>query len=408
MEYINRELERKFLLMNQTFKAVLLTGARQVGKTTMLRHLAERSNRTFVTMDNARDRELAQTDPQLFFQIYRPPVLIDEVQKAPKLFEVIKMLCDEAQEKGLFWLTGSESRKLINEAQDSMAGRICILHMYSLSQREKDRVINLDNFDFSLPALLKRQDHFEPNNIVKVYDHIWHGGMPDAVSMNEEQMEAFYSSYIETYLMRDAVDDNGIQDTVGFRKVLRACTAFTGRLINYTDLAEAGDVSVPTAKSWVKILQNMGIIFLLEPYFNNTLKRMVKTPKLYFYDTGLAAYLAGWSNRTALMNGAASGHFFENYVVGEFMRNYAYAERGAKLYFYRDSNQKEIDMIIEQDNILHPVEIKKSTNPDRKIVKTFSVLDRTNAESGEGAIVCMTDRPFPVDGKNNFVPCNII
>lgn len=408
MEYINRELERKFLLMNQTFKAVLLTGARQVGKTTMLRHLAERSNRTFVTMDNARDRELAQTDPQLFFQIYRPPVLIDEVQKAPKLFEVIKMLCDEAQEKGLFWLTGSESRKLINEAQDSMAGRICILHMYSLSQREKDRVINLDNFDFSLPALLKRQDHFEPNNIVKVYDHIWHGGMPDAVSMNEEQMEAFYSSYIETHLMRDAVDDNGIQDTVGFRKVLRACTAFTGRLINYTDLAEAGDVSVPTAKSWVKILQNMGIIFLLEPYFNNTLKRMVKTPKLYFYDTGLAAYLAGWSNRTALMNGAASGHFFENYVVGEFMRNYAYAERGAKLYFYRDSNQKEIDMIIEQDNILHPVEIKKSTNPDRKIVKTFSVLDRTNAESGEGAIVCMTDRPFPVDGKNNFVPCNII
>lgn len=408
MEYINRELERKFLLMNQTFKAVLLTGARQVGKTTMLRHLAEGSNRTFVTMDNVRDRELAQTDPQLFFQVYRPPVLIDEAQKAPNLFEVIKMLCDETQEKGLFWLTGSESRKLINEAQDSMAGRICILHMYSLSQREKDRVINLDNFDFSLPALLKRQDHFEPNNIIKVYDHIWHGGMPDAVSMNEEQMEAFYSSYIETYLMRDAVDDNGIQDTVGFRKVLRACTAFTGRLINYTDLAEAGDVSVPTAKSWVKILQNMGIIFLLEPYFNNTLKRMVKTPKLYFYDTGLAAYLAGWSNRTALMNGAASGHFFENYVVGEFMRNYAYAERGAKLYFYRDSNQKEIDMIIEQDNILHPVEIKKSTNPDRKIVKTFSVLDRTNAESGEGAIVCMTDRPFPVDGKNNFVPCNII
>lgn len=408
MEYINRELERKFLLMNRTFKAVLLTGARQVGKTTMLRHLAEGTNRTFVTMDNARDRELAQSDPQLFFQVYRPPVLIDEAQKAPNLFEVIKMLCDETQEKGLFWLTGSESRRLLNEAQESMAGRICILHMYSLSQREKNGVINLDNFDFSLSALLKRQEHFEPNNIVKVYDHIWHGGMPDAVSMNEEQLEAFYSSYIETYLMRDAVDDNGIQDTVGFRKVLRACTAFTGRLINYTDLAEAGGVSVPTAKSWVKILQNMGIVFLLEPYFNNTLKRMVKTPKLYFYDTGLAAYLAGWSNRTALMNGAASGHFFENYVVGEFVRNYAYAEKGAKLYFYRDSNQKEIDMIIEQDNILHPIEIKKTSNPDRKIIKTFSVLDRANAESGDGAVVCMTDRPFPIDGKNNFVPCNII
>lgn len=408
MKYIKRELERKFLLMNRTFKAILLTGARQVGKTTMLRHLAEGSGRTFVTMDNARDRELAQSDPQLFFQVYRPPILIDEAQKAPELFETIKILCDETEKKGLFWLTGSESKRLINEAQDSMAGRICILHMYSLSQREKNNQTDLDGFDFSFSSLIKRQEHFDSNNIVNVYDHIWHGGMPDAVSMNEEQMEAFYSSYIETYLMRDAVDDNGIQDTVGFRKVLRACTAFIGRLINYTDLAEAGSISVPTAKSWLKILQNMGIVFLLEPYFNNTLKRMVKTPKLYFYDTGLAAYLAGWSNRTALMNGAASGYFFENYVVGEFVRTYTYAEKGANLYFYRDSNKREIDIIIEQDNILHPVEVKKSTTPDKRIVKTFSVLDKANVPAGNGAIVCMIDRTFPVDEKNCFVPCNII
>lgn len=320
MEYISRELERKFLKMNMVFKAILVTGARQVGKTTMLKHLAQKDNRTFVSMDDSRNRDLAESDPKLFFQMYRPPILIDEAQKAPKLFETIKQMCDETDQKGLFWLTGSESKKLLKEAGDSLAGRICILRMYSLSQREKQGIINIPEFELDFAKLMERQKFFKTNNLVDVFDYVWHGGMPGTIEMDEEQLGEYYSSYIDTYLMRDAVDDNGITDINGFRKVLKACAAFVGNLINYSDIASAGGVSVPTAKSWVKILQSMGIIYLLEPYSNNELKRLVKTPKLYFCDTGLAAYLSMWTSRDVLMNGAASGHYFENYVVGEFLR----------------------------------------------------------------------------------------
>lgn len=408
MEYIKREFERKFLVMNRIFKAILVTGARQVGKTTMLKHLAADTGRTFVTMDNERNRSLAEDDPQLFFQIYKPPILIDEAQKAPRLFETIKIICDASEEKGLFWLTGSESTRLVREAQDSLAGRIGILHMFSFSQRELNGQADLDDFSFSFQALSYRQTFFRQADIVDVYEHIWRGGMPEVVAMNAEQMEMYFSSYVATYLMRDAVDDYGVQDTIGFRKALRACSAFVGRLVNYTDIAEAGGVSIATARNWVRILQNMGILFLLEPYYNNALKRMIKTPKLYFCDTGLACWLAGWNNRNALMNGADSGHFLENYVIGEFMRNYACGQQPARMYFYRDTNQKEIDLIIEQDNILHPVEIKKSSSPDRKIVKTFAILEKSGEPVGNGGVVCLMDRPFPIDQRNAFIPCNII
>lgn len=408
MEYIKREMERKFLLMDRTFKVVMLTGARQVGKTTMLQHLAADGGRTFVTMDNARDRELAESDPELFFQIYKPPVLIDEAQKAPGLFETMKVMCDRSEETGRFWLTGSEGAKLLEKAQDSLAGRIGIIRLHSLSQREKAGCADVEGFDFAFPALVERQRRFSQNDIVEVYGHIWRGGMPAVQSMNPEQMEAYYSSYIDTYLMRDAVDDNGIRDTFAFRKVLQACTAFIGNLVNYSDLAAAGGVSVATAKSWVHVLESMGIVFLLQPYSNNELKRLVKTPKLFFCDTGLAAYLAGWSNSTALMNGAAAGKFFENYVVGEFLRAFACGEKQARMYFYRDSNQKEIDLVIEQDNVLHPVEAKRAANPDRRTVKAFSVLAKANESVGNGAVACLAERPYPIDRDNSYLPCNII
>lgn len=408
MEYISRELERKFLKMNMVFKAILVTGARQVGKTTMLKHLAQKDNRTFVSMDDSRNRDLAESDPKLFFQMYRPPILIDEVQKAPKLFETIKQMCDETDQKGLFWLTGSESKKLLKEAGDSLAGRICILRMYSLSQREKQGIINIPEFELDFAKLMERQKFFKTNNLVDVFDYVWHGGMPGTIEMDEEQLGEYYSSYIDTYLMRDAVDDNGITDINGFRKVLKACAAFVGNLINYSDIASAGGVSVPTAKSWVKILQSMGIIYLLEPYSNNELKRLVKTPKLYFCDTGLAAYLSMWTSRDVLMNGAASGHYFENYVVGEFLRMYSCSSSKTNMTFYRDTNQKEIDLIIDTDGVLHPVEIKKASNPEKKVVKSFNVLNTSSCKLGTGSIVCMADSVFPIDSNNFLIPCNII
>ncbi len=408
MKYIKRELERKFLAMNEVFKAVMVKGERHVGKSTMLKELAKDENRAYVNLDNTRDRELAKSDPGLFFQVYKPPILIDEAQKAPELFEYIKMKCDESEETGLFWLTGSESKKLLKEARDSLAGRICILKMFGLSQREKEGKSELGEMEFTFNALSERANSFSDNNIQDVFTHIWKGGMPGTIGMTDEQRMEYYESYIETYLMRDAVDDNGISDTEGFRKVLRACAAFAGNLVNYSDIAQAGNVSVPTAKEWVKVLQSMGIVYLLEPFSNNELNRLIKTPKLYFCDTGLLAYLSMWTSRDTLMNGAASGHFFENYVVMEFLKMYSYSKSKTNMTFYRDTNQKEIDIVLEENGILHPLEIKKGSNPEKKAISSFRLLEKSSLEIGEGGIICMIEKPYPLDENNNYIPCNII
>ena len=408
MEYIKRDLERKFLHMSESFKAVMVVGARQVGKSTMLRHLAEGQNRTYVSMDDTQLRSLAQTEPRLFLQTYRPPILIDEVQKAPELFEEIKIICDSSGERGQFWLTGSQSKKLVKRAGDSLAGRLCVLKMYSLSAREKLGISPDEDLDFSLPSLLSRKRLFPSNNILTTFDNIWRGGLPDVQEKDEEQLGEYFNSYIETYLMRDAVDDYAITDTEGFRKFLRACASFSGQLVNYNDLGLSAGVSGVTAKEWVKVLQSMGIVFLLEPYSSNELKRLVKTPKLYFCDTGFCAYLSSWTTRDVLMNGAASGHYYENYVIAELLRHYAYGRNKVNLNFYRDSKMKEIDLIIEEAGILHPVEIKKSASPDKSAVKSFPVLKEGERTVGNGAVFCMSDAVLPVTETNFIVPSNII
>lgn len=408
MTYIHRSLERKFLKMSHAFKVVMVTGARQVGKSTMLKYLAQDSGRTYVSMDDGDVRELANHDPKLFFQMYQPPVLIDEVQKAPALFEQIKILCDESEERGRFWLTGSQSKKLMKQAGDSLAGRIGILKMYSLSAKELEGRPDDIPDSYSLSSLLQRKKDLPDNNILDVYSRIWEGGMPDMISMDAEIRREYWNSYIDAYLMRDAVDDNGILDTEGFRKFLRACAAFSGELVNYNDLGNAAGVSGATAKEWAKVLQTMGIIFLLEPYYNNELKRMIKTPKLYFCDTGLCAFLSSWTSRDTLLNGAASGHYLENYVVSEMLRNSSYGEKKVNLNFYRDTNQKEIDLVLEMDGQLHPFEIKRAASPDPKAIRAFSLLAKSGKEIGSGGIICMAAKPFPINADNNLVPVNLL
>ena len=408
MDYIKRDLERKFLHMSSVFKAVMVVGARQVGKSTMLKHVAEGQNRTYVTMDDSQLRDFARTEPKLFLQTYEPPILIDEVQKAPELFEEIKILCDNSDERGRFWLTGSQSKKLVKKAGDSLAGRLCILKMYSLSAREKLSIEGADELEFSLKSLIARQKLFPANNILTTFENIWRGGLPDVQEKDEEQLSEYFNSYIETYLMRDAVDDYGVTDTEGFRKFLRACAAFTGQLVNYNDLGVSAGVSGATAKEWVKILQSMGIVFLLEPYASNELKRLTKTPKLYFCDTGFCAYLSSWTSRDVLMNGAASGHYYENYVIAELLRHYAYGKNKVNLNFYRDNKMKEIDLIIEENGVLHPVEIKKTAAPDKSAIKAFSVLTDAGREIGTGVVICMSDRVLPVHENILMMPSGVI
>ncbi len=408
MAYITRELERKFLKMNGFFKAILVTGARQVGKTTMLKHLAEGTNRTYVSLDNAMARDLAQSDPVLFFQTYKPPILIDEVQKAPELFEQIKIICDESDEKGLIWLTGSQQYGMMKKVRETLAGRIGILELYSLSQREKNGLVFEEELDFSLATLQARQRRMPKNDVQKVFGHIWEGGMPQVWGADEELRGEYYNSYIDTYLMRDIAEAGGITDTVRFRKFLLGCAALVSEQVNYATLAEAADITQPTAKEWLRFLEGLHIVYLLQPYSNNALKRLAKTPKLYFCDTGLCAYLSMWLTPDVLRQGAASGHYYENYVVMEIVKNYAYAKSKANITYYRDANAKEIDVFVEENNIIHPLEIKKSASPDKREVKKYEVLDKAALTRGDGGIVCMCEEPIPIDDKNCFIPSNLI
>ena len=408
MEYITRELERKFIKLNGFFKVILVTGARQVGKTTMLKHLCKGTDRTYVTLDNMMARELAKSDPVLFFQTYKPPILIDEVQKAPELFEQIKIMCDETDEKGLFWLTGSQQFKMMDKIRDTLAGRIGILNLYSLSQREKNGIVFDTALDFSLETLKARQLQVRKNDIQAVFHHIWEGGMPQVLDEDEELRMEYYNSYVDTYLMRDVAEEGGITDSIKFTKFLRACAALVAEQVNYATLAESSDISEPTAKEWLQLLQGLGIVYLLEPYANNELKRLSKTPKLYFCDTGLCAFLSTWLTPQTLMVGAASGHYYENYVVMEIVKNYAYSPVKANITYYRDSNAKEIDVFVEENKIIHPLEIKKSANPNSHEVRKFTFLDKTTLRRGNGGIVCMCEEPIPIDNQNCYIPSNLI
>ncbi|MDR2044242.1 MAG: ATP-binding protein [Clostridium sp.] len=408
MNYIKRDLERKFLKANAFFKAVLVTGARQVGKTTMLRHLAQGQNRTYVSLDDISVRDLAKRDPALFFQTYKPPVIIDEVQYAPELFPKIKELCDASEECGQFWLTGSQQFSMMKNVRESLTGRIGILELFSLSKREIGGAQYDSDIDFSLNGLQARQRQAPQTDITTVFDYIWRGGMPQTIGADAEQRQDYFSAYVNTYLMRDAAELGGITDTLRFGKFITACAALIGQQLNYKTTADAAEIAQSTAKEWTRLLQGMGILYLLPPFSNNALKRLSKTPKLYFLDSGLAASLSMWPSAETLMNGPSSGQTFENFVVTELVKNYAYSANKAALSYYRDQNAKEIDLIVEEGGFVHPLEIKKSASPDRRDVKKFDVLSKTSVERGAGGIICMMQNVLPIDSLNCFIPCGLI
>ena len=408
MEYIQRSLERKFKRMSGFFKAVLVTGARQVGKTTMLKHLAGGQDRTYVTLDNLMARNMAKSDPVLFFQTYKPPIIIDEIQYAPELFSQIKIICDESEQTGMFWLTGSQSFAMMKNVRETLAGRIGVLELHSLTNNEKSGIVFDNELDFSLQCLQARQKKAPRNDVTRIFEHIWRGGMPQVLFADAEQRHEYYNSYINTYLMRDVTDLGGVTDILRFSKLLTACAALVAGQLNYKTLADAAEIAQPTAKEWVRLLESLGIIYLLKPYSNNALKRLTKTPKLYFCDTGLAAHLSMWPNCETLMNGAASGHYFENFAVAELFKNFSYSRTGAAMTYYRDSNAKEIDIIIERNASIHPLEVKKSANPDRREVVKFAVLDNSAIKRDCGGIICMCEEVIPINERDCFIPSNLM
>ena len=408
--YITRHMEKPVMELNEQYPVLLLTGPRQVGKTTMLEHLieVEGKGRKKVSLDDLTLRELAKTDPKMFFQLYQPPLLIDEVQYAPELFPYIKIMVDERHQPGDFWLTGSQLFKMMEGVQESLAGRVALLHLSPLSQSEIMKRPPEPPFSLELPLLSERQNGRQMLNTPEVFQRIHQGGMPALVTGTYSNASIFYSSYIDTYMERDVRRLSNDIDSLKFLRFLRSVAARTSQQVNYKGIADDAEIDQTTAKKWLHVLEALGIIFLLEPYSNNVLKRTVSTPKLYFYDSGIVCYLTRWSSPETAMEGAMSGALLENYTVAEIIKTYQNAGQEPFLYYYRDKDAREIDLILERDGKLFPIEIKKMASPPKKLTKVFDLIDKSPLQRGTGAILCMADQLGAFDQNNLIVPISLI
>ena len=398
---IKREIEVKFKRLSNSRKVILITGSRQVGKSTFVKNLKE-EDRTYVTLDDLSLRELAQNDPKLFLMNYPGKIIIDEVQYAPNLFPYIKMDVDETGEYGKYWLTGSQRFELLNNVSESLAGRVSILEMSTLSYAEKE------GFESKLfnPTDIHNNIKIDPNNI---FENIFRGGMPEYIC-NAIDRNQFFDDYVRTYLERDVRQLTQVGDLMRFRKFMIAVASRNGEVLNYSSLSEDADIDVNTVKRWLAVLEANDIVYLLKPYSNNKLKRAIKSPKVYFLDTGLCSFLSGWNSKEALESSAMAGHFLKSFVISELVKN----KRNNKetlnydFYYYRDRDQKEIDLIIELDNIIYPFEIKKTANPSLSMIKNFSVLNNNGLKVGNGGLLCFYPDIIPLDEHNKSYPLTVI
>lgn len=403
MNYIVRSLEKIVNQVTKEYPVVLVTGPRQVGKTTMLRKLMEGTDRNYVSLDDLNKRSIAKTDPELFLQLHRPPVLIDEIQYAPELFPYIKMSADKNHEPGAFWLTGSQVFRLMRGVQESLAGRAAVLSLTSLSQAEIDGA-ETEPLVIGLEELNRRKVRRGAADIRDIFVRIYRGSMPAVVSGMNSSGQIFYSSYLNTYIERDVCELSGAIDSLKFLRFITAAAARCAQILNVAEIARDADINQKQAKDWLGILETLGIIFYLHPYSNNLLKRLIKTPKLYFYDTGLVCYLTKWSSPETLESGAMNGAILENYVVSEIRKTYLGSGREPFLYYYRDKDAKEIDVILEHDGVLNPIEIKKTSNPGPELVRVFHALDKASVPRSKGAVICMKPELGAIDRDNYIVP----
>ena len=403
VRYIARNLEKVVLEVTKEYPVVLVTGPRQVGKTTMLQKLMEGTDRNYVSLDDLNERNLAKTDPEMFLQLHKPPILIDEVQYAPELFVYIKIHVDKYHNAGDFWLTGSQVFKLMSGIQESLAGRVAVLSLTSLSQAEICGG-EMQPFTLDIEKLSARRKERTAADTGVIFDWIFRGSMPAIVSEKNSNSRIFYSSYLTTYIERDVREVSDAIDSLTFLHFITAVAARCGQILNIAEIARDADINQKQAKNWLGVLETLGLIFYLHPYSNNMLKRLVKTPKLYFYDTGLVCYLTKWSSAETLQSGAMNGAILENYVVAEIRKTYLNCGKDPYMYYYRDKDAREIDIILEHDGVLNPIEIKKSANPGSELIKVFKLLDKSSAKRSKGAVVCMKPELSAIDRENYIIP----
>lgn len=419
MKYISRTMEEKLISMIDNYQVIMITGPRQVGKSTLLNFISRKIGKKInkVTLDNLILRNQAQEDPELFLRTYETPLIIDEFQRAPELLSYIKMIVDNDNEKitfgekehteTLYFLTGSQIFETMEEISESLAGRVGILDLYGLSEREIEKkesnlfIPNIDN--------IRKREKTEYKSTIELYKKIYMGSYPELYTTNKD-IEQYYSDYFRTFIEKDIRKSINIKDENKFIKFVSSLAARTGQEFIASSIAREIGVDDKTANSWLSTLKNTGIIFLLQPYMNNSVGRAIKRKKIYFTDTGLACYLAGYVDHVTLEKSAYSGAIFETYVVNEIIKSFTNQGKDARkhLYYYRDNNQKEIDLLINYNNVIYPIEIKKSANPGKDAIKNFDVANNFEQEKGNGIVLCMAKDIIAYDDDNYMVPIEYI
>ncbi len=406
--YIKRHAERTVEKLSKMFGAVLVAGPRQVGKTTMLREITKDIG--YVTLDDKIVRASAVEQSGTFFKDNPPPVFVDEIQKAPELFEQIKMFIDRDRKKGQFFMCGSQQFKMMKGVSESLAGRIGLVTLLGFSMREKYGIEYDAPFIPTEEYFTERKKNLEDIPYDSVWETIHRGSMPELSSNSDFDWQMFYGAYVRTYIERDVRDLSDIGDEVKFTRFMTVVAASTGQLLNLASMARDVGISQPTAERWLSILVASNLVYLLQPYSNNITKRAIKTPKLYFLDTGLAAYLTRWNTVDVLKNGAMAGAFFESFVISEIIKSYY--NNGIlelPLYFYRDKDMNEIDLLIEDSGTLYPLEMKKHADPDKKDIDAFSLLDKIpNIKRGAGGVICLYDKLITLKGDDKVIPINYL
>jgi len=406
--YISRTMEKQIIEASKNYSVIMVCGQRQVGKSTMLNHIKE-SNRKYVSLDDRNARRLAHEDPDLFFETYGYPIIIDEFQKEPAILEKIKDIVDKLSyegkdNNGLFWLTGSQKFKMMKNITESLAGRVAVFELSGFSQSELND-LNRELFTPDIESLKKRK--IVPFTVYDVYKNIFKGGMPK-VNVSDIDREKYYSDYINTYIERDIRDLEQVGKLNEFYDFLVYMASRTAQELHYDEISKSIGISAPTAKSWVTILERSGIIFILRPYYNNISDRLVKIPKVYFMDTGLAAYLCRWPNAETLANGNMDGAFLETYVVSEIVKSYYNNGKPINnFYYYRDIDKKEIDLLIVDAENIFPIEIKKNKAPNHPD-KNFSVLQKFKLNIKPGIVICLSDEFIPYNKNCWYCPISLI
>ena len=397
----DREVKERIKKINNTFRVLVVTGPRQVGKTTLLESMMPK-NMTKVSLDDETLRKEAQENPKIFLDSYSTPLFIDEVQYAPQLFPYIKMKVDKNKERGQYWLSGSQLFDLMKNVTESLDGRAGIVKMNSFTYSEILQNSQKEIFD---PQKLKQKEYIDVN---KIFERIFNGGMPELYDIKDMDRNDFYYSYINTYIEKDIKKIKNIGNIESFKKFMRDIAIRTGTTLNYSDIANDVGVAVNTIKDWVSILVSTGIIYLLEPYSSNKLKRLTHMPKIIFMDSGLACYLANWENAKALQLSEISGHFFESYVVSELIKSYDNKGINLEISHFRNKETEEIDLILFKNNTLYPLEIKKTANPRKDMIKNFRHLEKVNMKLGNGGIICLYDKLMKLDDNNYIIPISSV